>query len=220
MTLKNWVHKRRLRALLYSGSLLSGMAIGAFLLAYISAGEIYDYQDTVDGTHLPKVDAIVCLAGGRGRIAAAGDLWYRYWESAGPAKVEPPILYISGMGKKSDWKVLTKQVRRGVLEVLQQKDVVLETESSNTEENALWLVKYAQEKGWTRILLVTSRYHMRRAKLIFDQTVDPQLTPQLTIETLSVYQEPFEPDEWRVAFHGIKVTIGEYLKWLYYRAKG
>src|SRR5690348_11457137 len=61
-----------------------GMISGCLTLgiAYYSAGEIYEYQDTVDGAHLPNIDAIVCLAGGRGRIAAAGDLWYRYWERA------------------------------------------------------------------------------------------------------------------------------------------
>ena len=47
------------------------MTLGALALAYVMAGDIYEYQDTVDGVHLPEVDAIVCLAGGRGRAAEA-----------------------------------------------------------------------------------------------------------------------------------------------------
>ena len=54
--------------------------------------------------------------------------------------------------------------------------------------------------------------------------LEPSFTRVLTaeklpiqIETLSVYQEPFEPGEWREGFHGIRVTMTEYLKWLYYK---
>src|SRR5271155_5726225 len=87
------------RLLLLLGALLAGMAIGVLGLAFFLANEIYEYQDTVDGVHLPEVDAIVCLAGGRGRIAAAGDIWYRYHEAN--QKKGVPILYISGMGPRS-----------------------------------------------------------------------------------------------------------------------
>ena len=37
---------------------------GLLVLPLLLAGEIYDYQDTVDGVRLPSVDAIVVLAGG------------------------------------------------------------------------------------------------------------------------------------------------------------
>ncbi|MEK7691501.1 MAG: hypothetical protein AAB425_10835 [Bdellovibrionota bacterium] len=113
------------------GYLSLGAAIGAFIFAWVAAGEIYDYQDTVDGANLPGVDAIVCLAGGRGRIAFAGDLWYRYWEQTDPGAAVP-TLYLSGMGHQSNWQSLSYQIRRGVIDVLTQKNVVLETESTNT----------------------------------------------------------------------------------------
>src|SRR5690349_5038448 len=54
--------------------------------AYYRAGEIYEYQDTMSLSQLGEVDAIVCLAGGRGRITAAGDLWQQYWELAHGSK--------------------------------------------------------------------------------------------------------------------------------------
>jgi len=70
---------------------------------------------------------------------------------------------------------------------------------------------------------------MRRARLIFDRLLeqDHQLramlrggeAPQLQrirVETLSVYQEPFEPGEWITELHGIRVTLLEFVKWLYY----
>ncbi len=186
-------------------ALVLGICLGAFSLAYLLAGDIYEYQDTVDGVHLPEVDAIVCLAGGRGRIAAAGDIWYRYWEAvhspvvgAGrtPLPSNPPVLYMSGMGHQSTWKGFTRQLRRGVLEVIKPDHAVLETESDNTDENAKYLTRYAKSHGWDRILLMTSPYHMKRARLIFDANTK-MAGLNMSIETLSIFQEPFEPGEWR-----------------------
>lgn len=39
----------------------------------------------------------------------------------------------------------------------------------------------------------------------------------MQIQTLSAFQEPFEPGEWRASLHGTHVTMLEYLKWVYYR---
>lgn len=203
-----------------------GILVGTLVLPLFLAGDIYDYQDTLDGFHLPPIDVIVCLAGGRGRIVASGDLWYRYWEQK-----KAPKLYISGMGHQSNWQAFQKQLRTGVREVITQEDVILETESSNTENNARWFGKYLVKEKWKRILLVTSPYHMKRASYIFSQILsqpeiiskvaegenyDPKNTG-VRIETLSIFQEPFEPSEWRMNFNGIRVTIIEYIKWIYYR---
>jgi uncharacterized SAM-binding protein YcdF (DUF218 family) len=198
------------------GMLITGVGIGVLAAAFLLADEIYYYQDTFDGAKLPSVDAIVCLAGGRGRIAAAGDVWYRYWEASKITGENPPVLFISGMGHHSNWGVFTRQLRQGVLNIVQPENVVLEKESASTESNAIMFSSYARLKGWKRILLVTSRYHMRRAKLIFEVTLKSMKHP-VEVETLSVYQEPFEPGEWRTEYHGIRVTLVEYIKWAYYR---
>jgi uncharacterized SAM-binding protein YcdF (DUF218 family) len=207
-------------------ALILGMTLGALALAYVMAGEIYEYQDSVDGVHLPEVDAIVCLAGGRGRIAAAGDIWYRYWElerspvtgsGRNPIPGLPPTLYISGMGPRSDWRALARQLRRGVLDVIRPPNVLLETESINTDANARYLVRYAKQRGWHKILLMTSPYHMKRARFMFDAIMKDAGIP-MEIETLSVFQEPFEPGEWRGSFHGVRVTVTEFLKWVYYKS--
>jgi uncharacterized SAM-binding protein YcdF (DUF218 family) len=197
-----------------------GITVGALALAYLLAGEIYEYQDTVVAAHLPTVDAIVCLAGGRGRIAAAGDLWYRYWEQAREPsfpKRKVPKLYFSGMGPQANWNVLSKYLKKSVLQAIRQNDVVIENESSNTSANAQWLARYAQERHWKRILLLTSSYHMKRARLIFDYVLKTQENP-IDVETLSVYQEPFGLQEWRTGPNGIRVTLLEYIKFVYYKS--
>lgn len=212
------VRKQFRRVLLHLGVMVAGFVLAALALPLILAGEIYDYRDTVDGVHLPPVDAIVCLAGGRGRIAAAGDIWYRYWENGRrkhPPEA-PPVLYMSGMGPQANWNVLLRQVRSGVRRVLRPGDVILETESQNTESNALWLARNAEKRGWKKILLITSAYHMRRAWLIFGRTLKTHGSG-VSVETMSAFQDPFEATEWRSSFHGIHVTVLEYIKWVYYR---
>jgi hypothetical protein len=199
------------------------------VLGFSSAGGIYDYNDTVDGVRLPPVDAIVVLAGGRGRIAVAGDLWNRYREQAEKTGALAPVFYLSGVGPQTNFKTLERQLRPGVVAVLKPEQVVLEKESTNTEENALWLAGYARERAWRRVLLVTSSYHMKRARLIFSRVLelDAQFrnafraseSPRahsVELETLSVYQDPFEPGEWIRSLHGARVTLEEHLKWVYY----
>ena len=191
----------------------------ALLAAFTKAGQIYDYQDTVDGVRLPKVDAIVCLAGGRGRIMAAGDLWYRYWEAvenSDSTVSRVPTLYFSGLGPQVNWGVLSKLLRKGVVDRIRPQDVIIERESSNTLANARWVALYAQQHHWRRILLLTSSYHMKRARLIFDYTLQGLEYP-VQVETLSVYQEPFAPEEWKTGPNGIRVTLLEYIKWIYYK---
>jgi len=186
--------------------------VAAVALGIEFSGTVYDYTDTVDGVNLPQVDAIVVLAGGRGRLAAAGDLWSRYRGSE-----HEPTLYFSGVGSQTTFKVIQSQLRSGVSAVLKPEQVVLENESTNTEENARLLAKNARTRGWKKVLLVTSRYHMKRARLIFGKVLETNLPADVVgIETLSVYQEPFEPGEWIWSPQGIRVTVGEYLKWLYY----
>jgi uncharacterized SAM-binding protein YcdF (DUF218 family) len=207
------------KALLLPAVALGGILMGILLFATVMANEIYEYQDTVDGVHLPEVDAIVVLAGGRGRITSAGDLWYHYhtlFQGDHAGLKSGPVLYVSGMGHQSNWVSFTKQVRRGVAENMRPEDVVLETESSNTEENAQWLVKTVKLRGWSKILLTTSSYHMKRARMMLEQTFRAEKIP-ITIDTLSIYQDPFEPSEWRSSLLGVRVTLTEYIKLIFYK---
>lgn len=198
---------------------LLGIGLG---FAYFSAGEIYQYSDTVAGVteKLPQVDSIVCLAGGRGRIGAAADLWFRYWQLAqepGSGITKVPVLYLSGMGPQVTWNSVSKQVRRPVLGVIRSTDLLIENESSNTYQNAQYLARYARERQWRKVLLLTSTYHMKRAHFIFNHVLKALESP-IEVETLSFYQEPFGSNEWRNGTIGLRVTLFEYLKWVYYRS--
>jgi uncharacterized SAM-binding protein YcdF (DUF218 family) len=191
---------------------------GLFLVSLLSlgvlsvlAGAIYEFKDTVEIEHLPDVDAIVCLAGGRGRITTAADIWYQYFLQG-----RAPLLYLSGVGHQVSWSILKKQIRPEVLRVIQPKEVTLETQSSNTVGNAQHLLTVAQEKNFKKILLITSSYHMKRSRFIFERLLGSGHTP-IQVETLSLSQEPLVLGQWWKSLPGLRVTLGEYLKGLYYR---
>lgn len=205
------------KSLHLSFSLLLGVVLGAGLLSFSAAGLIYDYQDTVQEDVLPDADVIVCLAGGRGRIKAAGDLWYRYWVRKQVDQSERiPKLFVSGMGEKADWTVFSSQVSPEILERLKPSQVILETESKNTYENAEWFVERAQKHKWSRVVLVTASYHMRRAKYIFEKRLREK-QKRSEIYTFSVHQSPFSSEEWIKDINGIRVTVTEFIKWISYR---
>ncbi len=208
MRLRSWI--------LLFGGMIFGMTLGVILLAAVLAGDIYDYHD--DGEQFPPVDAIVCLAGGKGRIEAAGETWYRYWQR-NPSKT--PILYLSGTGHQSNWNLIRNRFKPEILRVIRPEYVLLERQSSNTDANARWFAHFAKERGWSSILLMTSPYHMKRANYIFEQvlkTLGQSVRIQkVTINPEDPAKDPFQAGSWRSNFVGFRVTLLEYFKWIYYR---
>lgn len=194
-------------------ALVSGIFIGWFLLALSASGLIYDYQETVVSERIPPVDVIVCLAGGRGRIKAASDLWYLYDKRDPRPK---PVLYFSGVGPQATWASIQQQIDPSVLVELKENNVILENISTNTQENAEQLLRYAREKKWKKIMIVTSSYHMRRSLYIFDKIMN-KTKKEFRFETYSVTQESFTSENWQKNLHGVQVTVFEFIKWIYYR---
>lgn len=101
-----------------------------------------------------QVDAIVVLAGGKGRVEEGVRLFRE-----GRAR----WLFLVGVDPT---------VRKTDLYRQQPGDpaaerVVLEKASRNTLENALYGRDVLQEKGVRSILLITSRYHLKRATILF-----------------------------------------------------
>ena len=143
------------------------------MIAFTSAGLIYEYADSVDLDELPRnVDGIVVLAGAKGRISAAADLWLKFYKES-PSRA--PMLYVSGMGHTSNWNVFASQVKPEVLRVIREKDVILETQSTTTEENAMWFQNALNILKWDHIVLVTSNYHMKRSFYIFQTVIGPNV---------------------------------------------
>jgi uncharacterized SAM-binding protein YcdF (DUF218 family) len=194
-----------------------GFVIGALALSLMTAGQIYDYRETVRITdaNLPEVDVIIALAGGKSRIAGAGDLWLAYYKKAveNPGTRKVPVLYLSGVGQKADYPAIVKRMRPEVREVLKKSSVFLETKSENTIENALYFKAYADKWGWKRAVLTTAAYHMRRSLLIFEKV----LGPSVRLEVATLPADLLEQGGFTLGEYSNRVTLIEYFKWLYYR---
>ena len=110
----------------------------------------------------PKADAIVVLGGGMGSNTndyPYGEMWFsadRVWHGA--------RLYKAG---KSTNVFVTCDADISLLTDLGVPRSAIDSDSSarNTEEEA----KYIASKGVKSVLLVTSAWHMRRAKLMFEK---------------------------------------------------
>ena len=152
--------------------LLSMHVTSAFLMSVL---ENRHPAQTVE--RIPKVDAIVVLAGMVNSKSHRGDRpefvssvdRILLGEELLRAQKAPVLLLSGGSGflvqsGESESRELARWLeRRGVA----SGSIVVEADSRNTAENARETVKIARSRGWSRLILVTSAFHMPRSVLCF-----------------------------------------------------
>jgi len=79
-------------------------------------------------------------------------------------------------------------------------------DADNTREEAQALLKVAMERKWTRVIVVTSNYHTRRARYIF-RKVFPQ---QVKVSVSSARDGDFDPAHWWEKRKSIKELTREF----------
>jgi uncharacterized SAM-binding protein YcdF (DUF218 family) len=195
-------------------SVISGIFITASVFLWFAAGEVYDYEDSYDlATDAANTDVVLVLAGGKKRIPDAVDLWMKVRAARAP-KTEEPVLFLSGVGHSTGAEALVEQgVPKEVIALFNKQNVIFENVSENTFENAQLFSSFVRQKKWKHIVLVTAGYHMRRAQFLFEKILDPDVT----LWTKTVDAHHFDRNEWRKDEYAIRVTLIEYIKWLYYR---
>jgi uncharacterized SAM-binding protein YcdF (DUF218 family) len=124
---------------------------------------------------VPTADAIVVLGGatrGDTHWSSLGDLNHqadRLVHAAALYKqAKAPRILVSGgapQGARSEAELMEQ-----VLEVMgvPERAILRESESRDTRENALFSAIILKGKNMPRILLVTSAFHMRRARAVFE----------------------------------------------------
>lgn len=147
-----------------------------------------------------STDAIVVLTGGRGRVEE-GIRLYR----AGRAR----RLFLVGVDpavRKADLFSEKKGERGG-------EDVILEKASRNTLENALYSRDLIARYEIRSVQLITSRYHMKRAVLIF-RSVLPK--------DIAVYPYPVDSknlkQKWWRHEGSFRLLLGEFYKYCLFKA--
>ena len=142
-----------------------------------------------------RTDAIVVLAGGRGRVE------------------EGVKLYREGQGRLLFLIGVDPIVKKGELYKGARADgVYLEKVSRNTLENALYARDLITGHKVSSITLITSRYHMKRATLIFRNAL---------AKDVAIYPHPVDSvnlkEDWWVHGGSFKLLFSEFYKYCMFR---
>src|SRR5213076_19811 len=168
-------------------------AVGA--AALLAAGRVLVVADPLP----PRADAIVILAGSvPDRALAAADL-YR-------AGLGQAALHARGVRLPEDAE-LTVMALRG-LGVPSQAIVVLRRRAVSTESEARTIARWACAHRLQRVVVVTSRAHSRRARLILRQA----LGPGIALAMHPSRYDAFAPARWWHVRRDAKLILSEYEK--------
>lgn len=104
------------------------------------------------------------------------------------------------VGKVPFWGEWVPDLARGYLVDKYGKELaarvsLCEMKVDSTEEEAHALRSCLEERGWRSVVLVTSNYHTRRAKLIWARTLAPA-DPPFVLTVHGVPDGDFEPGAW------------------------
>ena len=77
--------------------------------------------------------------------------------------------------------------------------------AANTREEAEALKGLVANRGWRRVLIVTSNYHTRRTRFIFDRV----FPSNVTVRVSAAHDSEFDPAHWWEARLGVKLFSGE-----------
>jgi uncharacterized SAM-binding protein YcdF (DUF218 family) len=117
-----------------------------------------------------------------------------------------PIIVASGRKLRPD-AGLSELIEHDLMErgVPKEKIVRLTHDAENTIEEARVVGKLAQERHWKSMVIVTSNYHTRRTRYIYER-----LTPTgITVTVASAHDGEFDPERWWEKRQSIKLFTRE-----------
>ncbi len=167
--------------------------------------QLYSFPGNAPITQLKNHPLVICLAGGKGRIEAALDLF---------ATGVGDELFVIGAGPKATLSTLMKNTDPAVIEKLSNLKIGairIERESANTIENAYVLERFLSERPYIKnVVVVTSGYHMRRSLYVLETL----LQRKVNLMPYTPPGEAFDGTNWWHSKIGIVVTLEEYAKYL------
>lgn len=83
--------------------------------------------------------------------------------------------------------------------------VKLTHRAQNTREEAAEVARLIQSRGWKRVVVVTSNYHARRARFIFERT----LPSSVSLRVSGARDSEFDPSRWWETRQGQKLFFSE-----------
>ena len=188
------------------------LAIGA--AAFLAYGGRY----LQDEDPLQKADAVFVLAGTRAERLLEGYELYK----AGYA----PVMLLSPGRPEPGERILKERGLSYLLEVEQQRDVLLQSGVpataviaeagyvDNTAQEAELLRRYVQSRGWKRVIVVTSKFHVRRTSFAFRREMNGT---GCEILTRASRYDPADPAKWWRTRADFRYGITEWQKLVAYR---
>ncbi len=155
---------------------------------------------------LVPAQAIVPLAGGGERVNHAARL-YKQGKAAWFVATNTP-LDLPGIDHSYSDLVRRAALRGGVPE---ERFLVIPTLVYSTYEEALAIRRLAEMRGWDSLLIVTSPYHTRRARTIFNGVFGDS---GIGITVRPVDPDTYNGDKWWQDSNNARHTVLEYLKFV------
>ena len=119
------------------------------------------------GGHDAAVVLLGCVVGERGELP--GTCLARVRRAAEVAREREELLVVVSGGRRwGDVAEATAMARGLVAEGVAAERIVLELLSFTTRENARYSARLLRERGIGRVVLVTSDFHLRRARFCFE----------------------------------------------------
>ncbi|MFH0912536.1 MAG: YdcF family protein [Patescibacteria group bacterium] len=131
------------------------LLVAVVISGIISAGFFLSPQDALE-----KSDVIIAISGGetQQRVAEAVQLYRDGWA---------PLMIMSGAARdEGPSNALTMQ-NIAVAAGVPKNKILIEESATTTALNATFVRNIIEEKKFTKVILVTSPYHQRRASLAF-----------------------------------------------------
>ena len=181
---------------------------------------------------LPKADAIVVLGGGGEpsryevgnlHLTFAGDRLITGLELARLGKAGTLVVGGSGVELDGTPRVEGDLVRDWIMQrKLVDVPVLSLGHRANTRDEAVHVRALLRERGWRRVLLVTSAFHMRRAAAVFGSAgIEVTPAPCNFLTEISLAPSPPGIGVPRSGnLHKTSIWLHEQIGWLMYRKRG
>lgn len=184
-------------------SFLFGVMVGAVLMLAIAFGALVVVGHWLAvNDPLARADVIVAVSGDNGpRVETAVRLWKQGYA---------PLLLFSGASLDPDSVSSAELMKRDAMKLgVPANAILLEPDSTTTEENARRVAQVMNDKGLRTAILVTSPYHQRRAALLFSRSFEPA---GLSFRNHPADDPDWDPDRWWMREPSRRLTLVELAK--------
>jgi uncharacterized SAM-binding protein YcdF (DUF218 family) len=184
--------RRRLRMAMTAVPVIVMMAVAFGFVGFLSQLRA---TETRPGRH---ADGIVVLTGGSSRVSDAMELL-----AAGYGK----RLLISGVLPTNDASDISRLLPDSLS--LIRCCVDLDRSAVNTRSNAAETRRWAHERGFKSLIVVTSNYHMPRAIVELSHAM-----PDIMLTPFAVVGDKWRDETWRTNGATLRLLLSEYVKYV------